>query len=214
MNKISRRRFLALAGGAAGASVLGCAGLAWAGTRQLPVELDRHACEGETAQKVLVAYATRCGSTGGVAKAVGQALCAAGAAVEVLPVGEVTDVSAYSAVVLGSAVRIAKWLPEAVRFVEENEQALSRVPVVGFTVCMTTVEDTDANRNEAQAFAQVARDRIGFASEAIFAGAVLKDTLPFLLRQMLKMMDTPEGDYRDWEAIAAWAMDLYPVLGQ
>jgi hypothetical protein len=79
---------------------------------------------------------------------------------------------------------------------------------------MTVVEDTAATRAEAQAFAQVARDRIGFASEAVFAGAVLEDTLPFLLRQMLKMMDTPEGDHRDWEAISAWATDLYPVLTQ
>ena len=133
---------------------------------------------------------------------------------EVLPVGEVTDLSAYSGVVLGSAVRIAKWLPEAVRFAEKNEQALSGMRVAGFTVCMTTVEDTAANRAEAQAFAQVVCDRIGFASEAVFAGAVIEDTLPFLLRQMLKTMDTPEGDYRDWEAIAAWATDLYPALTQ
>ena len=126
-DKISRRRFLTLAAGAVGATALSCGGVAVLGTRQLPVELAQARCTGED-PKILVAYASRCGSTSGVAQAIGQAMCEGGATVDVLPLKTVQDLAPYSAAVVGSAVRIGQWLSESKQFVQSHQARLADMP--------------------------------------------------------------------------------------
>jgi len=63
--------------------------------------------------KILVTYASRTGSTAGVTKAIGKTLSENGLTVDVLPVQDVKDLESYRAVVAGSAIQAAKWLPEA-----------------------------------------------------------------------------------------------------
>lgn len=46
----------------------------------------------------------------------------------------------------------------------------------------------------------------------LFAGAMDYSKLPFILRLMMKAMGSPEGDFRDWEAIRTWATGLRPLL--
>lgn len=57
-----------------------------------------------SAQRILVAFASRSGSTAGIAQAIADVLQGAGMAVDTQPAGEVTDVTPYTAVVLGSGV--------------------------------------------------------------------------------------------------------------
>lgn len=57
-----------------------------------------------SAQRILVAFASRSGSTAGIAQAIADVLQGAGLAVDTQPAGEVTDVTPYTAVVLGSGV--------------------------------------------------------------------------------------------------------------
>ena len=54
--------------------------------------------------KILVTYASRLGSTAGVAEAIGKTLKDNGAQVEVQRMEDVTDVTPYAAVVAGSAI--------------------------------------------------------------------------------------------------------------
>jgi menaquinone-dependent protoporphyrinogen oxidase len=55
--------------------------------------------------KILVTYASRLGSTAGVAEAIGKTLAENGAEVEIRRMEDVTDLTPYSAVVAGSAIR-------------------------------------------------------------------------------------------------------------
>src|SRR5512140_2221890 len=87
--------------------------------------------------KILVTYASPAGSTAGVAEAIGKTLTENGAQVDVLPMKEVKDLSQYRAVVAGSAIRGAKWLPEAIQFMQTHQAALSRKPFAAFMVCIT-----------------------------------------------------------------------------
>jgi menaquinone-dependent protoporphyrinogen oxidase len=55
--------------------------------------------------KILVTYASRAGSTAGVAEAIGKTLVENGAQVDVLPMKNVKDLTPYRVVVAGSAIR-------------------------------------------------------------------------------------------------------------
>jgi menaquinone-dependent protoporphyrinogen oxidase len=85
-------------------------------------------------QKILIAYATQAGSTAEIAEEIGDVLIAKGIAVDVLPVREVRNLSPYRAVIVGSAVRVGKWQPEAVKFVARHQTRLAEIPTAFFTV--------------------------------------------------------------------------------
>lgn len=162
--------------------------------------------------KILIAYASKCGSTGEVAEAIGQVLREAGAAVDVRPVKQVADLSAYQAVVLGSAVRIGQCLPEAKAFVEKHQDALHRVPLVLFAVCLSVAAQDEEQRKQAETYLVPLRERVPPAAEGVFAGVMNYKKLSFFDRLMVRMMKISEGDLRDWAAIRAWAEALSPKL--
>jgi len=78
--------------------------------------------------KILVTYASRTGSTTGVAQAIGTALTQGGAQVEVRPMSEVQDLTPYDAVVAGSAIHNQAWLPEALQFIQAHQAELAQKP--------------------------------------------------------------------------------------
>jgi len=81
------------------------------------------------ANRVLVAFATKYGSTAEIGETIGQVLQEAELPAEVRNVKDISDLTPYTAVVLGSAVYMFKWRKEAAKFLQKNEQALSQRPV-------------------------------------------------------------------------------------
>ena len=210
--KMTRRRFLAVAGGTVGVATLACGGLVAVGMREPEVEYVESSCGGDMENRILVAYASKCGSTGGVADAIGQVLCEQGAAVDVRHVRDVTDVTPYQALVVGSAVRAGRWLPEATKFVEAHATALDGRPVAYFAVCLTMVEDTDENRREASGYLDPVREVRQPVDVGLFAGALDSSKLNLPARLIMKAMKAEEGDFRNWEDIHGWAVNLHPLL--
>lgn len=167
--------------------------------------------------KILVTYASRTGSTAGVAEAVGKALADSGAQVDVLQVEKVKDLAPYQAVVVGSAIQSAKWLPEALDFVEAHRAELARKPFAAFLVCMTLAMKKGDYRSMVATWMDPVRAVVRPVSEGLFAGELVTrkvasfgDRLKFRLSIMMGIWS--EGDHRDWKAIDAWAKNLFPLL--
>ena len=129
--------------------------------------------------RILVTYASRAGSTAGVAEFIGETLREAGSLVDIKPMAGVEDLTPYSAVVAGSAIQSKQWLPEAMDFLQANQAALQKMPVAVFLVCMTlAMSDADRYRNEAASFLDPVRAIITPVSEGMFAGALDISTVP------------------------------------
>ncbi len=79
--------------------------------------------------KVLVAYASKHGSTKGIAERVAAKLRAAGNEVDLGCVTDVADVGTYDGHVIGSAVYYGSWMKEATAYIEANTAWLARRPV-------------------------------------------------------------------------------------
>jgi menaquinone-dependent protoporphyrinogen oxidase len=168
--------------------------------------------------KILVTYASRGGSTAGVAEAIGKALVEGGAQVEVLPMKEVVDLNPYRAVAAGSAIRGAKWLPEAMQFLSTNQAALSQKPFAAFMVCITlAMPAAEKYREGLKDWMAPVRNLVRPVSEGYFAGALDFNKLPFdfgslRMRMAVAFGIFPKGDHRDWNAIKNWAESIGPLL--
>lgn len=171
-----------------------------------------------TTHKILVTYASRGGSTGGVAEAIGTTLTEDGVQVDVRRMGEVKDLAPYSAVVAGSAIRSGKWLPEAMEFIRAHRDTLKRKPFAAFLVCITLAMPKAAEYQQfVSGFMADVRALVRPVSEGTFAGALDYGKVPLVpegvqLRILSAASQTPPGDYRDWNAIHAWAAQLPRVL--
>ena len=164
--------------------------------------------------KILVTYASRSGSTAGVAEAIGKTLEECGESVDVFPMAQVTDLTPYRAVVAGSAIQGQKWLPEAMRFVKKHRAALAQRPFAPFMVCITlSMKGSEQYRDGIITWMAPVRALVRPVSEGYFAGVLDFRKMPLtfntlLMRVPVLMKIWQEGDHRDWNAIQAWATDL------
>ena len=161
---------------------------------------------------ILVAYATKYGSTAEIARAVGETIANKGMEVDVVRARKVKDVRPYGLVVLGTPVFMGKPMKEAVRFAEKFRDGLRERKVALFSVGIQMREDTPENRTEA---AKVLAPIVAFTGTpetiGLFAGSIDQKRFGFFLRMFAKMEKTGllnGGDWRDWDVIREWAGGL------
>lgn len=96
--------------------------------------------------RVLVAYSSNAGSTGEVARVIGEELGRDGAQIDVRSIhelGQSVDLASYTAVVIGGPM-ILGWHRQVARFVRQQRLALSKVPVAYFVTAMSLTDDNVA----------------------------------------------------------------------
>jgi menaquinone-dependent protoporphyrinogen oxidase len=161
-------------------------------------------------QSILLAYASRFGSTQEVAESITAALRQSGLEVDIEPMQQVGSIDSYDAVVLGAAIYNARWHPEAHQFLSQHQGALSQRPVVIFTLGPLSRSDSAKRNSRRQLDTDLAKyPWLKPVAVEIFAGKYdpSKPGLGFFERML------PTRDLRDWDAIRAWANTL-PVLLQ
>lgn len=170
-------------------------------------------------QTILITYASRGGSTVGVAVAIAETLLNSNFDVTILPMQQVESVTQYDAVVAGSAIQSNQWLPEAIDFIKTFKTDLNKRPFFAFLVCMTLAMKNEKYRdsNHIKAMLNPVREVVLPAHEGYFAGVLDLNKVPtftdrFKFRISIKSGVWDEGDHRDWENIKAWAQTIVRLL--
>jgi menaquinone-dependent protoporphyrinogen oxidase len=152
---------------------------------------------------ILVAYASKHGSTAGIARRIAERLSQRGHDAEARSVDELDRLDRPEAVVLGSAVYAGSWRNEAVAFVERHEQELRLIPVWLFSSgpLGDHVEDLEEQPRQLEHV----RRAIAPRDHRMFFGALDLRVLSFGERMIVKAVKAPAGDFRDWDDIDTWA---------
>jgi menaquinone-dependent protoporphyrinogen oxidase len=156
---------------------------------------------------VLVAYATKYGSTQEVAEAVGTTLRENGLRTEVRPAREVRTLDGYSAVVLGAALYMGHWHKEASSFLKRHRTGLSGLPIAIFSLGPLTTAEKERQGSLAQLDRELAKASwLAPVSTEVFGGVINPAKLHFPFNHM------QAGDARDWTAIRTWASNLVALV--
>ncbi len=166
-------------------------------------------------KKILITYASKYGATREIAEKINAVLQQAGVQTDISPVDLVQDLTAYRAVILGSAVYVGKWQKEAVAFLRAHEKSLADRPVwlfcSGPTVQGDPVELVEGK--PLPAGLQPIVDRIQPRDLAVFHGHININKLNSIEKWAIKsLVKKPFGDFRDWEAIVNWGSGIATAL--
>ena len=168
---------------------------------------------------ILVTYASRHGSTRGIAERIAERLRANGLAAEVRPAAEVRDAGRYDAFVVGGAAYMFHWLKDATTFVKRNRALLAERPTWLFSSGPVGTDTVDKQGRDVlettvpKEFSEL-RDAIHPRGEKVFFGAIDPAAKPVgFAERFVSLMPAakdalPKGDFRDWPAIDAWADEI------
>jgi menaquinone-dependent protoporphyrinogen oxidase len=155
--------------------------------------------------QILVTVASRHGATAEIGSAIAAVLRADGHSVDEAAPDEVVDLSGYDAVVLGSAVYTAHWLPAARDFAVRLAAPLRDRDVWVFSSGLATQPAASANSpHELLALMQ----DVGAIGHRAFAGRLLRSELAFAERAIIAGARAKEGDHRDFAAVEEWGHQI------
>jgi menaquinone-dependent protoporphyrinogen oxidase len=151
---------------------------------------------------ILVAHASKKGSTEEVAAFVATRLREHGLDVDLRPAAEVEDVSPYGAVVLGGSLYFGRWHGDAVALLKR----CAGRPLAVFA--MGPKASSEHDLADARAQLDRALKDAEPAAVTVFGGVIDPAKLRFPFDRL------PASDARDWDAIAAWADEVAALLAR
>lgn len=165
--------------------------------------------------RALVAYATRLGATRDIARRIGEVLRAAGHGVTVQSVDDPVDVTAFDAAVVGSGVFAGHWHRPAVEFVREHRRELAERPTWLFSSGPVGTIALDQEPKDPADVAELA-GLVNPRAHRVFFGALDRSVVDASdlsrFEKVIAKRFVPEGDWRDWAAIEAWAEGIAAQL--
>ena len=158
--------------------------------------------------RILVAYATKHGSTQEVAEAIAARIREHGLDVSLEPAADVVELDRYDGVVLGGSIYMARWHADAKSFLKRHRAILATRPLAVFAMGPLTTSDSDvAGAREQLDHALAKTPELEPVAVAIFGGVVDPEKLRFPFSRM------PASDARDWETVRSWADEVTEKLG-
>jgi menaquinone-dependent protoporphyrinogen oxidase len=150
--------------------------------------------------RVLVAYATKLGSTGEIAETIAQVLRDAGHRALAVPARDVKSLDDWDAVILGSALYAAYWQKDARLFAERFREDLKARPLWLFSGGPLDRRLARADQPITPHGAEITAD-LGARAHRTFGGRLsAKADVPPQVLQTHRL-----GDFRDWQAIVEYA---------
>ncbi len=168
--------------------------------------------------KVLITYASKYGSTKGIAEFIGDKLRQQRVEADVREVGVAGDIRGYDAFVIGSAVYTNHWLKEARQFISRNRTLLASRPVWLFSSGPTGTKATDSKGRDLREVSgpkeiEELRESINPREHRVFFGALYRDRLRGAIGLFARWIPKEEeGDFRDWGEIEGWTISIAEVL--
>jgi menaquinone-dependent protoporphyrinogen oxidase len=158
-------------------------------------------------ETVLIAYASRHGTTHEVADAIAQTLEALGLAVVVEEAGHVREISDFDAIIIGGGLYMGKWHADARRLLKRHRRDLAQKRLAVFAMGPDSLDEAKVteSRNQLER-ALAATPELEPIAAAIFGGALKPENWRFPLNRM------PAFDARDWNAITSWAQEIATKL--
>ncbi|TVR94662.1 MAG: flavodoxin [Trueperaceae bacterium] len=160
--------------------------------------------------RVLIVYASKYGSTGEVASAIEEVLTTRGKHVDTHDALSAPAPTGYDAVIVGSGVYVGSWLKAAASYLETHAEALRERPVWLFGVGPLGFDDPQPAGDPDQAPTLV--ERVAARAYVTFTGALDRSRLSLVDRMITRVVKAPDGDFRDWGAIRAFAHDVADAL--
>lgn len=161
---------------------------------------------------ILVTYATRAGSTAEIAETIGQTIASRGFVVDVKPLIDKPSPENYDAVVIGSAVRMGQWLPEAVEYLKSHQSMLKQRPVAIFTVHILNLADDQTSKDYRESYITQLKPLVAPVDTAFFGGKLDRTRLKFADRLITKLVKAVDSDNRDWVKIRGWGEGIAKKL--
>ncbi len=159
--------------------------------------------------RVLVSAGSKHGSTAEIADHIAKELTGAGFAVTVADPKAVDDVSAFDAVILGSAVYAGRWTKPARKLANRLVESGTTSPIWLFS--SGPLGDEPQSADDAVDISSIL-EKIPARDHRVFAGKVDVDVLSFGERAIMSAVKAPEGDFRDWDSISEWTHAIAEVL--
>lgn len=154
---------------------------------------------------VLVAYASKRGSTAEIAETVAATLRREGLKVCLEPVERVKSLEPYEAVVLGSAVYMKRWQGDARHFLKKHRKALRQRPFWVFSSGPVgdPAKDDSSWVDPPTLVEKV--EELGGRGHEVFGGCLPTDPHGAIERAMVEGVPREYRDRRDWAEIRTWA---------